>query len=112
MNANTSQKERVVRVQTQTVEARDDTESDSLIAREVAEAELEAQRMRAAQAAAGQPYGYDSQEPYYYGVWRAPPGRPVIVYREDPAITLWACWCFLFWMLVFLAAILLIIYLK
>jgi hypothetical protein len=67
---------------------------DEAMARELAAQEVSSARARemAANARAWDAY-YSRQYPYYYGTWRAPPPRPVIVYHEeDPFLSLWFLW--------------------
>ena len=85
--------ERVVRIQTQT----DQIAQDASLARALAEAEESERRQREAAAAAARDslYARDyyyRQNPYYYGTWRAPPPRPVVVYRDDPCTAIWVFW--------------------
>lgn len=88
-----SQMERVVRIQTQS----DQTAQDAALARALAEAEAAEERQRVAQAAAAREahYARDNyyrHQPYYYGTWRQPPPRPVVVYRDDPCTAIWVFW--------------------
>ena len=83
-------------------------QNDAHLARALAEAEVAEARQREAYANMRAWDSYNSRQPYYYyGTWRSP--RPVVVYREDPCLSIWFLWCFFIWLIIFFIAIILIV---
>lgn len=93
----------------------DQVRRDAALARSIAEMESAEIRAQAdinrsiARERAWDAY-YARQYPYYYGTWRAPPARPVVVYRDDPCMSYWFLFCFFFWLIILFVGIILLIY--
>ena len=85
------------------------TESDALLARVLAEQEVS--RVRAAEADARRRSWeqYETDRHYRYGAWR--PYSPVVVYKHDPCLDYWFMGCFFFWIIaLFVVIIVLAVY--
>lgn len=88
--------------------------ADAALARSLAEQDAQAARIDDANVRRREWEAYENmrQMPYYYGSWRGPTYRPVVVYKDrDQCMDIWIVSCILFWVIaLFVTLIIVAIY--